>query len=107
MSEAQSQCSIVSSAQHQQEAEVAAIDEHERVTAETTATATRAARLAIAELAAVRVEVEAAVTANAAHAAATELEALRGSSTSSSVSVDGGTNDELKLASETAREQAA
>jgi hypothetical protein len=66
---------------------------------QTAATATRAARLVMVELAAARAEVEA--------AAAAELEALRGSSTSSSVSADGGTYDELKRAREAAREQAA
>jgi hypothetical protein len=70
--------------------------------------ATRAARLVMVELAAARAEVEeAAAVADAARAAAAELEALRGSSTSSSVSADGGTDDELKRAREVAREQAA
>jgi DNA-binding FadR family transcriptional regulator len=86
MSEGQSQRSVASSAQHRQEVEVAA--------AETAATATKAARLA--ELAAARAEVEAA-------AAAAELEVLRGSSISSSVSANGGTDDELKLVREAAR----
>jgi hypothetical protein len=90
MSEGQSQRSIVSSAQRRQEAEVAA--------AETAATAARAARLAMVELAAAKAEVEATT-------AAAELETLRGSSASSSVSANGGTNDELKLAREAAREQ--
>jgi hypothetical protein len=87
MFEGQSQRSVVSSVQHRQEAEVAA---------------SRAARLAMAELAAARAEVEAAAVADAARAAAVELEALRGSSISSSVSVDSGTDDELKLAREAA-----
>jgi hypothetical protein len=54
----------------------------------------------MAELAAARAEVEAA-------AAAVELEALRASSTGSSVSADDDRNNELKLAREVAREQAA
>jgi hypothetical protein len=74
------------------------------VAAETAAMATR---LAMTELASVSAEVEAAVTVDAAHATEAELEALRGSSTSSSVSTDDGTNDELKRAREPAREQAA
>jgi hypothetical protein len=45
------------------------------------------------------------VLTDAARAAVAELEALRGNSTSSSVSVDGGTDDELKMAREAAREQ--
>jgi hypothetical protein len=60
----------------------------------------------MAELAAVRAEVEAVATADAARAVAAELEALRGNSTSNSVSTHGGTNDKLKLAKEVAREQA-
>jgi hypothetical protein len=100
MSEGQSQRLVASSAQHRQEAEVAAAEERERATA-------RVARLAMAELSAARAEVEAAATVDAARAAAAELEALRGSNTSSSVSVDGGTDDELKQAREVAREQAA
>jgi hypothetical protein len=69
----------------------------------------RAARLAKTELAAARAEVEAAAAAaaDATRAAATELEALRGSNTSSFVSVDSSTDDELKLVREAAREQAA
>jgi hypothetical protein len=45
------------------------------------------------------------VLTDAARAAVAELEALCGNSTSSSVSVDGGTDDELKMAREAAREQ--
>jgi hypothetical protein len=101
MSEGQSQRSVVSSVQHQQEAEV---EERERVAAETAATT---ARLVMAELAAARVEVKATVTADAARAAAAELEALRASSTGSSVSADDDRDNELKLAREAAREQAA
>jgi hypothetical protein len=101
MSEGQSQRSVTSSAQHRQEAEVAATEERERAAAEIAATAARAARLAMVELATARAEVEAAA------AAAAELEALHGSSISSFVSANGGTNDELKLAREAAREQAA
>jgi hypothetical protein len=54
------------------------------------------------ELAATRVEVEEAAAADAARATAAELEALCDSTISNSVSVDGGTDDELKLARETA-----
>jgi hypothetical protein len=98
MHEGQSQRSVASRAQHRQEADVAAAEERERVTAKTAATETRAARLAMEELAATKTEVEA--------AAAAELEALRSNSTSSSVSADGGTDDELKLARKAARDQA-
>jgi hypothetical protein len=62
---------------------------------ETTATA---ARLAMAELTAARVEVE---------VAATELKALRASSTDSSVSADDDRDNKLKLVREAVREQAA
>jgi hypothetical protein len=103
MSEGQSQCSVASSVQHRQEAEVAAAEERERAAAKTAATAARAARLAMAELAAAKVEVEA---ADAARAAA-ELKALRASSTGSPVSADDDRDNELKLAREAAREQAA
>jgi hypothetical protein len=96
MSEGQSQRSVASSAQHRQENEVAAAEERERAAVET---ATTAARLTMAELAAARAEVEAA-------AATAELKTLCDSSISSSVSADGGTDDELKLAREAAREQA-
>ncbi len=51
----------------------------------------------MAELAAARAEVE------AARAAATELKALRASSTGSSVSADDDRDNELKLAREAAR----
>jgi hypothetical protein len=77
------------------------------VATETAATAARAARLAMAELAAVRAEIEAAATADAARVAAAELKALRASSTDSSVSADDDRDNELKLAREAAREQAA
>jgi hypothetical protein len=99
MSEGQSQRSVASSAQHRKEAEVAAAEEHERAVIEIAAMAGRVARVTMAELAAARAEVEAATAA--------ELEALRDSSTSSSVSTDIGTDDELKLAREAVREQAA
>jgi hypothetical protein len=59
------------------------------------------------ELAAARAEVEAAAVADAARAAVAELEALRGSSIGNSISANGDTDDELKLAREVAREQAA
>jgi hypothetical protein len=66
-----------------------------------------AARLAMAELAAAMAEVEAAAAADAARATAAELEPLRASSTDSSVSTDDDRDNELKLAREAAREQAA
>jgi hypothetical protein len=97
MSEGQSQRSVASSVQHRQEAEVAAAEERERAATETAATATR---LAMAELAASRAEVEAA-------AAVAELKALRASTTGSSISTDDDRDNELKLAREAAREQAA
>jgi hypothetical protein len=107
MSEGQSQRSVASSVQHQQEAEVAVAEERERAAAETAATATRAARLAMVELAVARAEVEAAVVVDAARAVAIELEALHASSTGSSVSTDDDRDNELKLVREAAREQAA
>jgi hypothetical protein len=61
----------------------------------------------MAELAAARAEVEAVATVDAARAAAAELKALRASSTDSSVSTDDDRDNELKLAREVAREQAA
>jgi hypothetical protein len=103
MSEGQSQRSVVSSAQHRQEAEVVVAEERERATAETAA---MAARLVMAELAAARAEVEAAA-ADAARVAAAELEALRASRTGSSVSADDDRDNELKLAREATWEQAA
>jgi hypothetical protein len=69
------------------------------------ATAARAARLAAAELAAARADVEAATTTDATRVATTK--ALRGNSTNNSVFADGSTNDKLRLAREAAREQAA
>lgn len=60
------------------------VGEHERAAAETSAMVARASRLVAAELAAARVEVEAAAAADAARAAAAELKALRDSSTNSS-----------------------
>jgi hypothetical protein len=102
MSEGQSQRSITLSAQHRQEADIAAAEERERAAAETAATAARAARLAMAELAAARAEVEAVAAADAARAAAAELKALRASSTDNSISADGDRDNELKLAREAA-----
>jgi hypothetical protein len=93
--------------QHRQEAEVAATEEHERAAVETAATAARAARLAMAELAVARAKVEAAAAANAARAAAAELNALRANSTGSSVSADDDRDNEFKLTREATREQAA
>jgi hypothetical protein len=107
MSKGQSRCSVASSVQHRQEAEVAAPEERERAAAETAATAVRAARLAMVELAAARAEVEATATTGEARAAAAELKALRASSIGSSVSADDDRDNELKLTSEAAREQAA
>jgi hypothetical protein len=95
--------SVTSSARCQKEAEVATTQERERAAA---AAAARAARLAAAELAVARAEVEAAEAADAARAAAVELEALRGSRAGSSASVDD-TDEELRMAREAAREQAA
>jgi hypothetical protein len=96
--------SVTSSVRRQQEAEVVATQERERAAAAATA---RAARLVAAELAAARAEVEATEAADAARATVAELEALLGSSVDSSVSGDGSTNDELRLAREAAQEQAA
>jgi hypothetical protein len=59
------------------------------------------------ELAAARAEVEAAVATDAARVVAAKLEALRASSTDSSVSTDDDRDNELKLAREAVREQAA
>ncbi|XP_025806290.1 uncharacterized protein LOC112884881 isoform X2 [Panicum hallii] len=86
MSEGQSQRSVASSVRHRQEAELAAAEERERAAAETVATTARASRLA----------------ADAARAEAVKLKALRGSSISSSASIDGSTDVELKLAREAA-----
>jgi hypothetical protein len=61
----------------------------------------------MAKLTAARTEVEAATAADAARAAAAELKTLRASSTGSSVSTDDDRDNELKLAREAAREQAA
>jgi hypothetical protein len=61
----------------------------------------------MAELAATRAEVEAAVTVDAVRVVTVEFETLCGNSTSSSIFDDGDIDDELKLASEAAREQAA
>jgi hypothetical protein len=72
--------------------------------AETAATAARVARLVMVELAAARVEVEAAAAVDAARVAVAELKALRASSTDSSVSADDDRDNELKLASEVAQE---
>jgi hypothetical protein len=107
MSEGQSQRSATSSVQHRQEAEVATAEERERAAAETAVTAARAARLAMSKLATARAEVEAAAVADAACAVVAELEALRASSTGSFVSADDDRDNELKLAREAAREQAA
>jgi hypothetical protein len=107
MSEGQSRHSVASSVQHRQEAKVAAAEEHERAAAETAATAARTTRLAMTELAAARVEVEAAAAVDAARAKVVELKVLRASSTGSSVSADDDRDNELKLAREAAREQAA
>jgi hypothetical protein len=69
-------------------------------------TAAMVARLAIVELTAARAKVKAAMVADAARGVTAKLEALRDSSISSSVSADDGTDDELKLVREAAREQA-
>jgi hypothetical protein len=82
------------------------VEERERAAVETAVMA-RAARLVMVELAVAMVEVEAAVAADAVRATVVELKALCGNSTSSSVSADSGTDDELKLARESTQEQAA
>jgi hypothetical protein len=79
-------------------------EERERAVAEIAATT---ARLTMVKLVAVRAEVEAAMATDVVCVVAVELESLCGSSTTSSVSADGGTDDELKRAREAAREQAA
>jgi hypothetical protein len=107
MSEGQSQRSVTLSAQHRQEAEVAAAEEHERAAAETTAMVARAGRLVMAELTVARAEVEAVAVVDATRVVAVEFEALCGSRTSSSVSADSGTDDELKQVREAAREKVA
>jgi hypothetical protein len=61
----------------------------------------------MAELAAARAEVEAAVAADTTHAVAAELEALHASSTGSYLSTDDDRDNKLKLAREAAREQTA
>jgi hypothetical protein len=88
MSEGQTQRSISSSTQHRQEAEVATAEERERAAVETVVTTARVARLVMAELAVSRAEIEAAAAVDAASAVVVELEALRTSSTDSSVSTD-------------------
>jgi hypothetical protein len=90
--------------QHRQEAKVAAAEERERAAVETAATAARAVRLAMAELAAARAEVEAAAVADVVRATVVELKALRASSTGSSISADDDRDNELKLAREAAWE---
>jgi hypothetical protein len=65
------------------------------------------ARLAMAELAAARAEVEVAAVADATRVAVAELKALRASSTNSSVSADDDRDNELNQAREAAWEQAA
>jgi hypothetical protein len=70
MSKGQSQRSVASSTQHRQEDEVATAEERERAAAETAATAIR---LMMAELAAVRAEVEAAAVVDAVRMVAVEL----------------------------------
>jgi hypothetical protein len=75
-------------------------EERERAAAEIAAA--RAARLTMAELSAAGAEVEATAATDAARAAVAELEALRASSTGSSVSVDGDRDNELKLLREAA-----
>jgi hypothetical protein len=71
---------------------------------QTAATMARAARLAMAELTAVKTEVEAAAAADATRAAAAKLEALRTSNTGNSVSADDDRDNELKLAREVTQE---
>jgi hypothetical protein len=94
------------SAQHRQEAEVAAAEERKQAAAETAATVARATRLAMAELIAARIELEAAAAADVVRAVVAELETPCANSTGSSVSTDDDRDNELKLAREVAREQA-
>jgi hypothetical protein len=96
---------IAASAQHRQEAKVAAAEERERAAAETVATTARTARLAMAKLAIARAQVEVAAVMDVARAAAAELKALRVSSTGSYVSTDDDRDNELKLAREAVRER--
>ena len=99
MSAGQSQRSVALSTRSRQEAELAALEKRERAAAETAAATVRASRLAAA-----REEAEAA--ADAARAAATEVEVLRGS-VSSSISADNSVDVDLDLlAREAVREQA-
>jgi hypothetical protein len=83
------------------------VEKHERAATETAATTVRTERLAMVKLATARAEVEVATTTDASHVVGVELEALCDNSTSSSVSANGGTDDELKLARETTRKQIA
>jgi hypothetical protein len=89
------------------QAEVTVVEERERAATETATTAVRTKRLAMVKLATARAEVEVATTTDASRVVGVELEALRGNSISSSVSANGGTDDELKLARETTRKQIA
>jgi hypothetical protein len=82
-------------------------EERKRAAAETAATAARAVRLSMVELAAARAEVEAAVAMDVARAAAVELKTLCASSTNSSVSANDNRDNELKLVREATREQTA
>uniref|UniRef100_J3MXN9 Uncharacterized protein n=1 Tax=Oryza brachyantha TaxID=4533 RepID=J3MXN9_ORYBR len=79
MSDGQSRRSGASSTRRQQDAELAAAQERRRAAAQTAAAAARAARLAAAELAAIRAEAEAEEAEDAARAAEAEVETLRSS----------------------------
>jgi hypothetical protein len=66
---------VTSSAQHQQEVEVATTQERERAATETAAMVARVVRLVMAELAVARAKVEATAVVDAARAVVAALEA--------------------------------
>jgi hypothetical protein len=71
-------------------------EERERAATQAAAAAGRASRLAAAELAAARAEVEAAAATDVARAVAAEVEVLRGSH-NSSISADDSADADLEL----------
>jgi hypothetical protein len=106
MSDVRSRRSVASSTRRQQDAELAATEKRRRATAQTVAAAGRAARLAVAELAAARVEAEAEAAEDVARAAEVEVETLR-SSINGSIAGDITADRELEeLARSRARERA-
>jgi hypothetical protein len=108
MSAGQSQGSVASSTRRRQEADLAVAEKRERAAADAVAAAARASRLAAAELAAARAEVEAAAAAaDAARAAAAEVEVLRGSNNSSIAADDSADADLELLEREASRGRAA